>query len=186
MLDVIIRKTYGFNKKNDRISTSQFIETTGLNRGSVYKARRKLREMNIISISQKGDGSIATYYINKFYKTWRVSPKKETVSQKVDEVSPKSDEKCLPNCTPQKKERNIQKKDRFVPPSLEAVKSYCSEISAKINPAVFFDHYTGNGWLIGKSPMRDWKATVRNWDRRESGKSSAGSYNPNKKLSGVS
>jgi len=33
----------------------------------------------------------------------------------------------------------------------------------------FFDHFTANGWLVaGKTPMRDWKAAMRNWKRRSS------------------
>ena len=27
----------------------------------------------------------------------------------------------------------------------------------------FFDYYTSNGWKVGKNPMKDWHATVRNW-----------------------
>jgi hypothetical protein len=32
----------------------------------------------------------------------------------------------------------------------------------------FLDHYESNGWRVGKAPMKDWKAAVRNWRRRES------------------
>jgi uncharacterized protein YdaU (DUF1376 family) len=27
----------------------------------------------------------------------------------------------------------------------------------------FINHYTGNGWKVGKNPMADWKAATRNW-----------------------
>lgn len=27
--------------------------------------------------------------------------------------------------------------------------------------------YTANGWRLGKSEMKDWKAVVRNWERQE-------------------
>ena len=29
----------------------------------------------------------------------------------------------------------------------------------------FCDHYTSNGWKVGKTPMKDWQAAVRNWTR---------------------
>jgi hypothetical protein len=29
------------------------------------------------------------------------------------------------------------------------------------------DHYEANGWIVGKSSMKDWQSTVRNWMRRE-------------------
>jgi phage replication O-like protein O len=88
MLDVIIRKTYGYNKKADKISTSQFMELTGLPRGKIYKTRLKLKAMNLITVSQKGDSQILIYSIQKDYDKWRPSPKKDTVSQKGD--------RCLP------------------------------------------------------------------------------------------
>ena len=31
----------------------------------------------------------------------------------------------------------------------------------------FMDYYTSNGWIVGKTPMKDWKAAVRNWNRKE-------------------
>jgi hypothetical protein len=57
---------------------------------------------------------------------------------------------------------------RFAPPSPEEVKKFAdSERLVDFDAARFVDHYTANGWCIGKSPMRDWKATVRNWARRD-------------------
>jgi hypothetical protein len=29
------------------------------------------------------------------------------------------------------------------------------------------DHYTANGWRVGRNPMKDWKAAVRQWERNE-------------------
>jgi len=31
----------------------------------------------------------------------------------------------------------------------------------------FMDHYEANGWIVGKTPMKDWQSTVKNWMRRE-------------------
>lgn len=59
--------------------------------------------------------------------------------------------------------------NRFVPPSLDDVRGYCEERGAKIDPEQFFDYYTANGWKVGKNPMKDWKAAVRNWERQEMG-----------------
>lgn len=113
MLDLIIRKTYGHNKKTDRISTTQIMEATTLNRRSVYKARRKLKEMNLITVSEKGESCIVTYAINKHYKTWRLPPKKERRErgylQKRSLVSPKKETNCLPESDTQKTKDTITK-----------------------------------------------------------------------------
>jgi hypothetical protein len=42
-------------------------------------------------------------------------------------------------------------------------------VEAKLDAAQverFADYYTANGWRVGRSPMRDWKAAFRNWCRR--------------------
>ena len=31
----------------------------------------------------------------------------------------------------------------------------------------FVDFYTSKGWLVGKVPMKDWKAAVRGWVSRK-------------------
>ena len=57
---------------------------------------------------------------------------------------------------------------RFHPPTIEEVSSYCRERGSGIDPQRFFDYYVSNGWRVGKNPMKDWKAAVRNWERGQS------------------
>lgn len=60
------------------------------------------------------------------------------------------------------------KEKRFAPPTLENVSEYCREMGyTNVDAAHFIDFYTSNGWMVGKNRMKDWKAAVRNWDRRE-------------------
>lgn len=56
---------------------------------------------------------------------------------------------------------------QFNPPSLEEVKSYCSERKNGIDAERFIDFYASKGWLIGKTKMKDWKAAIRTWERRD-------------------
>jgi len=37
--------------------------------------------------------------------------------------------------------------------------------------ADFIDHYESNGWKVGKASMKDWKASVRTWQRKQPGAS---------------
>ena len=57
-----------------------------------------------------------------------------------------------------------QKRKRFVPPTLEEVRAYCQERKNNVNPEKFIDHYTSNGWMVGRNKMKDWKAAVRTWE----------------------
>lgn len=58
---------------------------------------------------------------------------------------------------------------KFTPPSPGEVKAYCSERGKGIDPERWYNHYLSNGWKVGKSPMKDWKAAVRTWERNEYG-----------------
>ena len=56
---------------------------------------------------------------------------------------------------------------RFSPPSIDEVKRYVSEIGCtSVNAEEFVDYYTSKGWRVGNAPMKDWKASVRQWERR--------------------
>lgn len=60
------------------------------------------------------------------------------------------------------------KAKRFSPPSVDEVAAYCAECGyGTINPEAFVDYYEARGWKIGSQSMKDWKATVRNWVRRD-------------------
>ena len=55
---------------------------------------------------------------------------------------------------------------RFVPPSVEEASAYFVERGAPAGEAVrFCDFYAAKGWKVGRAPMKDWRAAVRNWLR---------------------
>ena len=56
---------------------------------------------------------------------------------------------------------------RFSPPSVDEVKAYCADRKNKVNPETFVDFYAAKGWKVGNQPMKDWKAAVRTWEKRE-------------------
>ena len=57
---------------------------------------------------------------------------------------------------------------RFTPPTLEEVSAYIAERRSPVDPQGFIDFYESKGWLVGRTPMKDWKAACRNaesWER---------------------
>lgn len=57
---------------------------------------------------------------------------------------------------------------RFTPPTTEQVEAYVAERGSPVVPQEFIDFYAAKGWMVGKTPMKDWKAACRNaekWDR---------------------
>jgi len=63
--------------------------------------------------------------------------------------------------------RREEKRRRFKPPSVDQVRSYCDERKNNIDPDAFVDHYIKTGWMSGKNKIKDWKACVRTWERRD-------------------
>ena len=45
------------------------------------------------------------------------------------------------------------------------MKAYCDERKNNVDADKFIDFYESKGWLIGKNPMKDWKACVRTWEK---------------------
>lgn len=66
---------------------------------------------------------------------------------------------------------------RFTPPTYEQVSSYCLERNNNVDAHRFVDHYEANGWMRGKTKMKDWKAAVRFWERSNGGGSKTNNNN---------
>lgn len=64
--------------------------------------------------------------------------------------------------------KDIKERRRFTPPSLQEVREYCLERKNKVDPEQFIDFYSSKGWKVGSQPMKDWKAAVRTWEKRDS------------------
>ena len=69
ILWVIWRKTYGWHKKEDQISVTQFQKATGLHRRHVQRTLKRLMERNIIA--SKGYNRITSYHFQKDYTKWK-------------------------------------------------------------------------------------------------------------------
>lgn len=67
------------------------------------------------------------------------------------------------------KEKNKKESCRFLPPTVDEVKAYCRERGNRVDAEQFVDFYSSKGWRVGSQPMKDWKAAVRTWEKRDSG-----------------
>lgn len=56
---------------------------------------------------------------------------------------------------------------RFVAPSLQEVSDYISEKGYAVDARQFVDFYESKGWMVGSNKMKDWRAAVRTWTRRQ-------------------
>lgn len=60
-----------------------------------------------------------------------------------------------------------KEKQRFIPPTLTEIKEFKDRNNLSGNADDFLDYYTSNGWMVGRSKMKDWKAAFRHWSRNE-------------------
>jgi hypothetical protein len=81
--------------------------------------------------------------------------------------------KALPEKRREEKKRDTTKVVSSVRPTIEQVAAYCKERNNTVDPQKWFDHYTANGWKIGKNPMKDWQAAVRTWEQNDYGSGKA-------------
>ena len=56
---------------------------------------------------------------------------------------------------------------RFYPPTVGEVQAYCDSRGSRIDAQGFVDFYQSKGWKVGKNPMKDWRAAVRTWERKQ-------------------
>lgn len=61
--------------------------------------------------------------------------------------------------------QSVKPSRNVIPPTLQMVSDYCESRRNGIDPQAFIDHYTSNGWMVGKTRMKDWQAAVRTWER---------------------
>ncbi len=141
-------------------SNLHFSELTGISRSGVSKAIKLLEEMQYIHIDRsnmkRNRGRIINY----------IDP--------IDSGQPPID-------SGHKSKGNIQsniqsnnkdiaptaksKSKKFVKPSVEEIKKYCDDRDNTISPEQFFDYNESKGWVVGRNPMKDWKAAIRTWER---------------------
>lgn len=99
--------------------------------------------------------------------------RKDTAKEKEGEIEKEREieNECLSPLPPSS---GGGKDPHFKKPTLEEVSAYCRERRNTVDPKRWYDHYSSNGWRVGKNPMKDWKAAVRTWERSEINKPQTG------------
>ena len=125
VLWVIIRKTYGFNKKLDAISLGQFSSITGLKRQNVFRAINKLSSKQIIAVIKNGDRVIVSYGLQKDYDGWKPVIKKDDSNQKRLQTVIKKDSELSSKKIPTKDNKDNNKDNTFM--------SFCNDVMKQWN-----------------------------------------------------
>lgn len=65
------------------------------------------------------------------------------------------------------KDSSKKQSSRFTPPTLEEVQQYCIDRNNKVDADRFIDFYSSKGWMVGRNKMKDWKAAIRTWEKKD-------------------
>ena len=103
------------------------------------------------------------YFSHNEEKTEMAKMALEEEEEEEVEVEDKEEVEEVPT-VPKKREA----RKRFSPPSAAEVREYCRERENAVDEESFVDFYAAKGWKVGNAPMKDWKAAVRTWEKRES------------------
>ena len=147
-------------------SNKYFAELYGVSQFTISRWINAIASRGYISnkiVYKKG-----TKQIDKRYIQIRQYPIDKKINTPIDEIS--KDNNTSLNITFNNTKEYIDKSDkptrtRFIQPKLEEVKAYCLERNNNVDAERFVDYYTSNGWMVGRTKMKDWKSAVRTWER---------------------
>ena len=66
-----------------------------------------------------------------------------------------------------KRKPSQKSSSRFIKPTVDQVAEYCEERGNSVDAQAFIDHYEANGWMRGKTKVKDWKACARTWEKQD-------------------
>lgn len=111
VLWVIWRKTYGWNKKADSISRSQFIEITGMDSRNILRTIKELEKINVITV-ERNSTRTAKYAFQKDFEKWRLvsnktqGKRKQLVSNETPACVSTDAKTCVSTDTHKRKKEN--------------------------------------------------------------------------------
>ena len=146
-------------------SNNYFSKLYNKNKVTISRWISELKRNGFIKISftyKEGSKEIANRYIQICY---------EGISKNDKEVLTKM---LKNNNTINNNNTTYSNKGHFKKPTIDQVKSYCIERNNNVDAEAFLDFYESKDWKIGKNKMKDWKAAVRTWERRETKKPTMG------------
>lgn len=89
--------------------------------------------------------------------------------QKLDQ---RREEKSISSSSSKKNSAVFQK------PTVDEVRAYCTDRKNSVDPEAFIAFYESKGWRIGNQPMKDWKAAVITWEKRNVGSENSRGVGP--------
>jgi len=170
---------FNYYKKNNQLDENGFFYSTIDNVKnntslSVYEQKKcldNLAKRNVINVVVKGIPATRYIKINSFilinlFANNLKTSLRETNKLDCEKLTPKNNKKN----NKEDINKEIYKEKNFKKPTLSEVQAYCIERNNTVDAEYFIDYYESKGWLVGKTQMKDWKAAVRLWEKKNTKK----------------
>jgi len=135
---------------------------------SIKQIRTCLSKLEKCGYLVTGNYNTSHYDRTKWYSSVRVHS--TCPSEQID--LPKSANETaqmgepIPYNKPYNNTDNKRKTKVFQKPSVKEIRDYCLERKNNVDAENFFDFYESKDWMVGKNKMKNWKASVRTWERK--------------------
>ena len=170
-LEILISANWESKKWfEEELSVGEFItsrehlaESTGL---SVQQVRTILKKLDNEEIIVKSTNKYTKISVIKWEEYQCYEENQPTTNQQLTNNQPTTNQQ-LTTTKEYKNNKNIKNnKNSMCKPTLNEVIEYCLERNNNVDPERFIDFYESKGWKVGNQPMKDWKAAIRTWEKR--------------------
>lgn len=149
-------------------SSAEIAASSGDNLQSIGESSHSIGENCQWSGENCHSIKISNTYTDKNSKEFQTDSSLSLANARTREAIPADDFSQSDNFSPPVQNQEPAKPKKFQKPTIEQIKAYCLEAGKNIDAEAFFDFYEAKGWVVGRAPMKDWKAAVRNWAKNES------------------
>jgi len=135
-------------------------KATGISVQSLRTCLTKLKSTHEITYQPTHDFSIVTICN---YESYQSNPNKiNTPINTITNIQSTSHQQPINNIQEDKEHKNKDIVTKNIPDSIQTVIAFIGDSNLGTD---FWDYYQSKGWVVGKSPMKDWRAAARRWIR---------------------
>jgi len=167
----ICRKTFGWQKRKDKISISQISEMTGLGSTEIKNSIKKLEILDLIQC-KKAAGIITEFELNVETQTESVQvnnnePRQKVSTPQTESVQVKSQTQTLSVHTKERIKKTIKRNRRILPESINEVMEYAkSNNITSVDIEYFWKYFTTSGWIDSNGKeVHNWKLKFLTWSK---------------------
>ena len=165
--------------KTGQIKTSinHLSVATGLTNKQIRNSLKKLNNTGEIISKGASNGTVITVVNYSNYQALQEEEGEQEGKRRANEGQTKGKRRATnKNDKNDKNDKNIYS-SKFIKPKISEIEAYCQARKNSINAQAFYDYNEAKGWIVGKTPMKDWKATVRTWENNQKNETKNGNSN---------